>query len=506
MMASEESIGNTENTWDTGDTGDTRSIIEGVEYTVIHDNIEPALDEKGDAVVEVDAVSEYARALQTFGAERFDKMAALDVIILGWLDAKRGRSGSLRTWRTYADILASFRAALQQEGLDLDGPVTPIALVAQAWAGSKIEAKGAKGAKGAKATSQAGVIVGIAQDKRTSSTSSSASSSNPAPATYNQRLASVSSFYKYARKQGVLQNNPIERVERRRVQAYSGSRALEAEYVKRALASIDRSTPIGMRDYALLLTYLQTGRRLSEVAALECRDLEQLPGGKLRVTFRRCKGGKVLYDTLTPHVSAALLAYLYNRYGSDIDGKESNRGNVLDKLEGEVPVWVSLAERNGTRGGRLSKVSISRICKARLGTTRVHTLRSTMAQVMEKKGAPVSLIQQRLAHSSLATCRVRKLCPGLSTLTILAFSPLLLLNSRPALMNHTSYLTTPSQTWLQLYYSILVANGDTATYACTNAAPTPFFAPRSFLHLSRLRSPKRHRDPPAPPAAPYLAT
>jgi integrase len=30
-------------------------------------------------------------------------------------------------------------------------------------------------------------------------------------------------------------------------------------------------------------------------------------------------------------------------------------------------------------------------------------LRSTMAQVMEKQGAPVSLIQQRLAHSSLAT-------------------------------------------------------------------------------------------------------
>ncbi|MDQ6695394.1 MAG: hypothetical protein M3014_13425 [Chloroflexota bacterium] len=122
---------------------------------------------------------------------------------------------------------------------------------------------------------------------------------------------------------------------------------------------------------------------MSEVAALECRDLEELPGGKLRVTFRRCKGGKVLHDTLTSQVSSALLAYLYNTHLLP-----------LNRLEGNTPVWVSLAERNGTRGGRLSKVSISRICKVRLGTTRVHTLRSTMAQVMEKKGAPVSLIQQ----------------------------------------------------------------------------------------------------------------
>jgi integrase len=128
------------------------------------------------------------------------------------------------------------------------------------------------------------------------------------------------------------------------------------------------------------------------VAALECRDLEQLAGGKLRVTFRRCKGGKVLYDTLTPQVSSSLLAYLSRTHNAP-----------LSSLDGTTPVWVSLAERNGTMGGQLSKVSISRICKARLGTTRVHTLRSTMAQVMEKKGAPVSLIQQRLAHSSLAT-------------------------------------------------------------------------------------------------------
>lgn len=362
----------------------SEEIVEGVEYRVLigsdsetsnvanlralvgdtrtRDGSGDEADEAGDEFEEREAVAGYARALQTYGADRADRAAALEVAILGWLDAKRGRSGRHRTWRTYGDTLAAFRQALGREGLDLDGPPTPVALVAQVWAGKN-------------------------EDDVT-----------PAPTTYNQRLACVSSFYRYAHKQGILEHNPIERVERRRVQAYAGAKALTAEYVKRALAAIDRATPAGARDYALLMVYLQTGRRLSEVAALECGDLKEQGGGgreadgRLRVTFRRCKGGKVLYDTLTPQISAALRSYLHIIYGSS-----------LAAVRADAPVWVSLAERNGTHGGRLSKVSISRICKARLGTSRVHALRHTMAQVMEMKGAPVSLIQQRLAHSSLAT-------------------------------------------------------------------------------------------------------
>ncbi|MBF6613031.1 MAG: tyrosine-type recombinase/integrase [Chloroflexi bacterium] len=307
---------------------------------------------------------EYARALQIYGADGADRAAGLEVAILGWLDAKRGRSGSLRTARTYADTLAVFREALRREGLDLDASPTPVALVAQAWAGK------------------------------------SEDNSAPAPTTYNQRLACVSSFYRYARKQGILEHNPIERVERRGVQAYAGSKALKSDDISKAMNAIDRTTPTGARDYALLHVYLQTGRRLSEVAALELRDLEDRggggnDGGKVRITFRRCKGGKVLYDTLSAPISAALRAYLHIIYGPDL--------KAVQTVQANAPVWVSLAERNGTRGGRLSKVSISRICKARLGTSRVHALRHTMAQVMEQRRAPVSLIQQRLGHSSLAT-------------------------------------------------------------------------------------------------------
>jgi hypothetical protein len=121
-------------------------IIEDVEYTVVgsvardvssdepgstaNDTAESAAEKTAESIDQQvsGGVGEYARALRTLGADSGDHMAALEVAILGWLDAKRGRSGSERTARTYTDTLASFRAALQREGVDLDGPVTPVAL------------------------------------------------------------------------------------------------------------------------------------------------------------------------------------------------------------------------------------------------------------------------------------------------------------------------------------------------------------------------------------------
>ena len=58
--------------------------------------------------------------------------------------------------------MTAFRALLRGRGQDLDGDPAALALLAQAWAGT-----------GA-----------------------------PSPATYNQRLAILSSFYKFGRKQG----------------------------------------------------------------------------------------------------------------------------------------------------------------------------------------------------------------------------------------------------------------------------------------------------------------
>lgn len=276
-----------------------------------------------------------------------DRLAGL---IAAWLAAKAGRSGSAKTKRAYTDAARSFRATLQAVGYDLDADPTAVALVAQAWA-----------AQG-----------------------------EPAPSTFNQRLAIISSLSSYAERRHLLPNNPIRLVERRSVQSYAAAVPLDAAAVRARLAAIDRTGLVGRRDYALLTVFLATGRRLAEVAALTLGDLT-IQGERTQLVFRRAKGGKVLRDQLGAGTSAVLLDWLRAYHGDNLAG-----------VVGEKPVWVSLA-RNGTKGQPLSTRAIGLICAARIGTSKVHTLRHTFAHAMESAGAKVSDIQARLGHANLAT-------------------------------------------------------------------------------------------------------
>ncbi|MEN9935966.1 MAG: hypothetical protein RLZZ387_2545, partial [Chloroflexota bacterium] len=271
--------------------------------------------------------------------------------IRAWLEAKSGRTGSAKTERAYMDTLANFRAALAAAGLDLDAGSAQVALVAQAWAAA----------------------------------------GDPAPSTHNQRLAIVSSFYTFAERRGLfVGGNPIRLVDRRPVQAYASAEPLSGVLVEQRLRAIDRGTLVGKRDYALLAVFLQTGRRLSEVAALKWRDIT-LTDERVTLVFRHAKGGKMFRDTLPRATSVALLHWLHTLHGP-----------ALGDLAHDTPLWVSLS-RNGTAGHELSRRAIARICEERVGTSKVHALRHTFARAMETAGAKVSDIQARLGHASMAT-------------------------------------------------------------------------------------------------------
>lgn len=276
--------------------------------------------------------------------------APLDLAIAAWVDAKAGRSGSERTRQAYAAALASFRAALHAAGLDLDSPPAAIALAAQGWAGR----------------------------------------GRVAPATFNQRLAILSSFCAFARKRGLLPGeNPIDQVERRVVQRYATAKALPLEEVRRRLQALDRATLEGQRDYCLLAVGLQTGRRVAELAGLRWGHIE-IVGSQLTLTWARTKGGKVMRDTLPAGLSRTLAEYLRAAYGERLKG-----------LEKGAAVWVSVSSRNP--GAPISDDTIRRLCETHLGTTKVHALRHTFARTLEETGAKLSDIQARLGHANAAT-------------------------------------------------------------------------------------------------------
>ena len=277
--------------------------------------------------------------------------APLDLCIAAWLDASEARSQSALTRATYAAILSSFRAYLARVRLDLDSAPHLVALIAQQFA----------------------------------------SRGRPAAATHNARLSALSSFYRYAITMELLAHNPIARLDRRPVEPYAGSRALDADTLKAQIAAIDRSSVAGARDVALLGVALTTGRRVRELAGLRRRDLTVV-GRVVTLHWRRLKGGKQARDTLDEAVGLALVAYLHRLHGT-----------AWRTLPPDAAVWRA-SHQHQTKP--LSTRAIARICLRRLGTESVHRLRHSFAVGMEAEGAPASEIMRRLAHSSLATTSI----------------------------------------------------------------------------------------------------
>ncbi|SRR5579875_30036 len=294
-------------------------------------------------------MDEYSGMLQAVP----DRLRALEECITTWLATKTRRSGSEKTKTAYEWTIREFRAALQRAGRDLDSDATLVARFAETWAS-------------------------IGRDGRAI-----------APATHNQRLAILSSFYRYARTGRIVAVNPIDLAERRPRVSVHAALPMTSQEIAARLALIDRRTLAGMRDFALLSVGFTTGRRIGELAAMRYGHLS-ISARRILVTWPRCKGGKVMHDVLKPKTATALMEYLHAVYGE-----------ALLSIENDSPIWISLSHNN--YGGPLSSQSISDICDRYLDDPRGHVLRHSFAINMEKAGASLSEIGERLGHNDLKT-------------------------------------------------------------------------------------------------------
>jgi integrase/recombinase XerC len=261
----------------------------------------------------------------------------------------------------YRKILTSLRGYLQVQNLDLDSPAHLLTPQIASWA-----------------------VLRTPGSKR---------QGEVAPATYNQRIAAIGSFYSWARARGLYAwPDPTEALERSIVQKYVRSSALDVRQIRQKLQQIDRSTPRGQRDYALLQVALNTGRSARELAGLRLGDLS-LQEDCILLAFTQGRGGKILYDLLDARLSQILSTYLRTIYSDN-----------LETLGPQSPVWVSFSDR--TYGQPIGQQTIADICEAHLGITHIQQLRHTFAFTMDRLGAPVDLIQNRLGHESRATTSV----------------------------------------------------------------------------------------------------
>jgi integrase/recombinase XerD len=165
-------------------------------------------------------------------------------------------------------------------------------------------------------------------------------------------------------------------------------RGLDAQTVGALLASCDRRTAVGRRDYAILLLLVRLGLRSCEVAALTLEDLDWR-AGELRVWTG--KGRRVDRLPLPDDVGRALAAYL--RHGRPRDQSRAVFLRVRAPRAGLSPNGIKQVVRHAC--GRAGVPE----CGA-------HRLRHTAASELLRAGAPLEEIAQVLRHRDVTTTTI----------------------------------------------------------------------------------------------------
>lgn len=167
-------------------------------------------------------------------------------------------------------------------------------------------------------------------------------------------------------------------------------RAIAPDQVRQLLASIDRRTAIGRRDYAILLLLARLGLRSGEVAFLELDDIDWSVG-LLRV---RGKGGQRGELPLPADVGDAIVAYLRN------GRPESASRRVF--LRAKAPI-------RGFRGAS-GVGSVVRHSLLRAGvdapTLGAHQFRHGLATEMLRQDASLAEIGEVLGHRISQTTKI----------------------------------------------------------------------------------------------------
>jgi integrase/recombinase XerD len=223
-----------------------------------------------------------------------------------------------------------------------------------------------------------------------------------APATLGRKVACLRSFYRHLRRDGTTAHDPSADLRGPR-KTQRLPRVLTREEVARLLHEPRGTEPLALRDRALLELMYACGLRVSEVAELECGDVD-IDEGMLRA---RGKGSKERLVPIGRQALAALAAYTARGrpvlLASRASAVASGAGTAM---RGESKLFVN------RRGGGLTRQGLYRIVQGHARGAGLeermspHTLRHSFATHLLAGGCDLRSLQEMLGHADLATTQV----------------------------------------------------------------------------------------------------
>ena len=204
--------------------------------------------------------------------------------------------------------------------------------------------------------------------------------------TYNQRLASIRTLYKVLAY--ILDDENI-------IDVTFGLVAIskvEHEH-KVPLTELERKLILKYckndRDYAIVLTLLSSGIRISELIGLTLDDYNNRDeNGKITLTIT--KGSKVRNIWLNEDVCRAIDKYLTTRKICDYNNLFISNGGTPMLQSSCARTMKILAKRAGLDNDRIDKICC-------------HTMRSSYASNLADKGVSIQKIATAMGHSNIQT-------------------------------------------------------------------------------------------------------
>jgi len=201
-----------------------------------------------------------------------------------------------------------------------------------------------------------------------------------------RRLSALRSFYKFAMREKLCEDNPLEDIESPKKEKRLPI-SISYEQIQIIFSQPDLSNYLGFRDRAIMELFYSSGLRLSELTGMNRADFD--PKNSILTIYG--KGKKMRQTPITETACNWLIDYLKHPLREEMDPQAI----FLNK-------W----------GSRLSPRSVDRNFAAYLKASGLsesitpHTIRHTIATHWLEHGMDLKTIQLLLGHTSLATTTI----------------------------------------------------------------------------------------------------